>query len=131
MALPRDNRHMRAVLKSAALHLALVAMLLRALLPAGWMPSAPSEHRAASIMLCPGMDHMAMPAAPDQPKSDHAKSTYCACAAVAQISLASPHVAVGAPVQLAHVVRFTAAAIPVVAASSYRPNAARAPPSLA
>jgi hypothetical protein len=131
MAAPRDNLRMRGVLNKMPVHVALVAMLLRALLPAGWMPSAPSQHHAASIMLCPGMDHMAMPVSPDHHKSDHIKSTYCACAAVAQISLTSPHVAVGAPLQLAHAVRFTAAAIPVAVAAIYRANAARAPPSLA
>jgi len=131
VAHPRENLQMRRVLKSAAVHLALVAMVLRALLPAGWMPSTPEQHHAASIMLCPGMDHMAMPAMPDHHKADRAKSTYCACAAVAQISLAPPHVAVGAPVPTSHELAFAARPIHVVTSSAHRANAARAPPSLA
>ncbi|MBV9991983.1 MAG: hypothetical protein JOZ72_11915 [Alphaproteobacteria bacterium] len=130
---------MRGVLNKAAVHLALVAMLLRALLPAGWMPSGAAENHASPIMLCPGMDHMAMPhmAMPDaakhdrQPAPDHAKSTYCACAAVGHVSLASPLCAADVSAPAWRDAAYATASVRFVGVSPYRPNAARAPPSLA
>lgn len=47
----RENLHMRAVLKLAALNLALTAMLLRALIPAGWMP-APTVASGSPFVIC-------------------------------------------------------------------------------
>ena len=126
---------MRGVLNKAAVHLALVAMLLRALLPAGWMPSGATEQHASPIMLCPGMDRMAMPmpAGHDEhpaPQADHAKHGVCIFAAAAP--LASPAADVAAPIVTAAVdTVFTQRRDSAVSTSAYRPNAARAPPSLA
>jgi hypothetical protein len=53
-------------LRSAAVCLALVALVLRALVPVGWMPAAAEEGHAA-IMPCPMADGMAQMRAP-QPR---------------------------------------------------------------
>jgi len=134
-AASRDNSHMRTALKSAAVQLALVAMMLRALLPAGWMPSAPNRHAVGPIMLCPGMDRMAvpMPSKGEQqpaPQADHAKHTVCIFAAAAP--LASPAAdAAPMPAPATVDVAFIEARDTVLSSSISRAFAARAPPSLA
>jgi len=118
---------MRTVLKSAAFNVALLAMLLRAVLPQGWMPNPQSaaEHTAA-IMLCPGM---AMPAAPEQkPGHGQAKITFCACAAAAPLSTSMACAHALSPSPLAGALAFAATHDATVLAASYRPNSARAPP---
>ncbi len=119
---------MRAVLKSAAFNVALLAMLLRAVLPQGWMPNPQStaEH-AAAIMLCPGMT---MPSAPAQkPGHDHAKITFCACAAAAPLSTSMACAAAISPAPLAGTLAFAATHDVATLATIYRPNSARAPPA--
>ena len=125
---PRDNRRMRTVLKSAAFRVAVLAMLLRAVLPQGWMPNPQNETaHNAPIMLCPGM---AMPDAPAQ-KSDHghAKITFCACAAAAPLSTSMACALAVSPSPLAGTLIFAATHDVAMLATSYRPNAARAPPA--
>ena len=129
LPLPRDNSKMRMGLKAATLQIALLAMVLRAVMPVGWMPS--TQAGAAPIMPCPGMDSMAgmhhkMPAPPH--KSDHAKSTYCTCAAVAQLGTPAPDAAGPALAQSCSRVAFAATHDAPRVASLYRANAARAPP---
>ncbi|MBV8799175.1 MAG: hypothetical protein JO208_05125 [Alphaproteobacteria bacterium] len=73
--------------RCAAFTLALVAMLLRGLLPAGWMPNTGGAQHSG-LMPCPGMGAMrgmAMPAVPPA-KHGHAPthdSTPCPFAAAA------------------------------------------------
>lgn len=117
---------MRGVLKNAALSVATAAMLARALLPAGWMPNLHAD--ASPIMLCPGME---MPAAPSKSDSHHAKSTFCACAAVAQLVTPAPESAGPAPAQSCSKIAFAATRDAPSIASLYRANAARAPPDFA
>src|ERR1700733_11861096 len=110
---------MRTVLKAAAFDVALLAMLLRAVLPQGWMPNPQSttQHTAA-IMLCPGM---AMPAAPAQ-KQDHghAKITFCACAAAAPLSTPMACAATLSRSPLAGALALAATHDVAVRATSYR-----------
>jgi hypothetical protein len=55
---------MRAVLRSAALRVVVLAMILRALVPDGWMPNAHAATLDAMLVPCPGAgDVVALPAA--------------------------------------------------------------------
>jgi hypothetical protein len=119
---------MRTVLKSAAFNVAILAMLLRAVLPQGWMPNPQSAAaHNAPIMLCPGM---AMPALPAQ-KPDHngGKITFCACAAAAPLSTSMACALAVSPSPLAFTLAFAATHDVAVLTASYRPNSARAPPT--
>ncbi|HEX4859862.1 MAG TPA: hypothetical protein VFV07_01410 [Rhizomicrobium sp.] len=115
---------MRAALKSAALIVAVLAMTLRAAMPDGWMPSADAS---APIMLCPGMNAMPMPLQKQHHDQGH-PSTYCVCAAVAQ--LAAPgddtHALLSEPASVT--IAFDAAHDAPFLARAYAPNAARGPP---
>jgi hypothetical protein len=117
--------------RRAAVHLALVALLLRAFLPAGWMPGAAGD--APLVMCSVGMAHDAdsqdrgdkSPAKPDN-GADGA----CAFAA-AGVALSPPEPAVflGPVLQIHHP---RDQAVPPLPGRSYihtRP-ASRAPPSL-
>ena len=115
---------MRAVLKSVALTVAVLAMMLRAALPDGWMPSADAS---APLMLCPGMNAMEMPHDKRHHDQGH-PSTFCLCAATAQ--LAAPgddaHALLNEPASIT--IAFDAAHDAPFLARAYAPNAARAPP---
>lgn len=123
-------------LKQIGVHIALVAMLLRALVPAGWMPDTSGLHRAP-LMLCDGsgpMSAMEMgtngPANKKQDQGDTRSSDTCPY-------FAASHSAT-TPAPLADILpaaRYeSAAAIPIIShfaqAQRYEPHAARAPPSL-
>ena len=129
---PRDNRWMRTVLKSAAFGIAILAMMLRAALPQGWMPSSQG---AAPLMLCPGMTEMAaMPAMsheapPQKPDHRHDGAAQCIFAAAAHpASPASAPPALLAAQAVTHIDFLSAHETPE-RARAYRPNAARAPPA--
>lgn len=120
---------MRTGCKLAALHLALVAMLLRALLPAGWMPAAITSANASPFVICT-MDGPLHPApARHDPSSDHDRTnTPCMFAAAAHLA---PPLADVAPLplpQFVQPIRFAHSHDDVVANASFRPNSARAPP---
>ncbi|HEX4294743.1 MAG TPA: hypothetical protein VHZ29_11465 [Rhizomicrobium sp.] len=119
---------MRTVLKSAAFGVAILAMMLRAVQPQGWMPNPQSETaHNAPIMLCPGM---AMPVAPAQkPDHGHTKITFCACAAAAPLSTSMACALSVSPSPLAGTLAFAVTTDVAVRATSYRPNSARAPPA--
>jgi hypothetical protein len=110
--------------RSFAVSLALCAMVLRALLPDGWMPAASA---AVPLVICSidGTHHTKAPGAPTQPQS-HAP---CAFAAAAPLAPPSP------PVTIANAIDDATALAPSVRdsrffdAPDYQPNAARAPPS--
>jgi hypothetical protein len=123
----RDKVEMRTALKSAALTIAVLAMMLRAAMPDGWMPSADAS---APLMLCPGMNAMPMPLQKQHHDQGH-PSTYCVCAAAAQLAAptddAHPLLCEPASITIA----FTAAHVSPFVARDYTPNAARAPPSIA
>jgi hypothetical protein len=118
---------MRTALKSAALTIAVLAMMLRAALPDGWMPSADAS---APLMLCPGMNAMPMPLQKQHHDQGH-PSTFCVCAAVAQLAAptddARPRLCEPASIAIA----FTATHDAPFVVRHHTPNAARAPPSIA
>lgn len=110
--------------RSLAVNLALAAMLLRALLPDGWMPGAEA---ATPFVIC-SVDggHGTGKTAPSREPRSHGP---CAFAAAAPLS-PPPAVAVvaglsGPPLRLAGVF----ADAPFFTHSVYRPNTARAPPA--
>ena len=62
----------RKQIRLASLHIALVAMLLRAFLPQGWMPAPPSHEAGANwvpFVICTGNGLVRLNASPD---ADHA-----------------------------------------------------------
>lgn len=114
----------RAVTRSVALSLALCAMVLRALLPDGWMPAANAAETGTPFVICSvdGAHHNA--------PNGTQQRTHAPCAFAAAAPLSPPSLAVGITrafgdvTVIAHNV-YTA---PLVPAPAYRPNAARAPP---
>jgi hypothetical protein len=121
---------MRTVLKSTALQIAILAMVLRALLPAGWMPEAISSANASPFVICTMNGPLHQAPAKQKPSSGHDRAgAPCVFAAAAPLS---PPLADAASVSLLRV------AAPIFFASSrdtfhanaiFRPNTARAPPS--
>jgi hypothetical protein len=124
----RDNSQMRTGCKLAAMHLALVAMLLRALLPAGWMPAAITPANASPFVICTIDGPLHPSPAKHDPSSDRDRmNTPCVFAAAAHLS---PPLA-NAPLLLPRFVqpiRFAQSHYDVIASASFRPNTARAPP---
>ena len=103
-------------------------MLLRAALPAGWMPAAISQANASPFVICTidGPLH----AAPAKPSHDHDRAT-APCVFAASIHAATPAAdpANLAPVTAAAPIVFAALHQAITAAPQFRPNAARAPPA--
>ena len=111
-----------ALYRSAALSLALAAMLLRALVPSGWMPS---DH-VGGLTICSVERH-------DGKKPQSEERTHTPCAFAAASTLAPPSIAsfaFGASTY-GYSVAVDFADKQIAAAAPYRPNAARAPPSFA
>ncbi|HEX4302797.1 MAG TPA: hypothetical protein VHZ78_08385 [Rhizomicrobium sp.] len=110
--------------RAFAVSLALCAMVLRALLPDGWMPSA----GAAPFTICSvdGIHHDGKtPGEPAQQRS-HTPCAFAAAAPLAPPSFQSN--AVAAPRQIARLA-FAATRSHAARQSAHRPNAARAPPA--
>lgn len=112
--------------RSAAISLALAAMLLRALLPDGWMPGG--EATPFTICSVEAAHHEGK--APGQPSRER---SHAPCAFSAAAPLAPPAVARlawGTKADALHIaVLFTDKS--VASAFLHRPNAARAPPAIA
>jgi hypothetical protein len=110
--------------RSLALSLALCAMVLRALLPVGWMPNNGPDASASPFIICSVDGHHGGNSDSDR---EHRHGP-CAFAAAAHLS--PPAFAASVPASPAEATRlaFAAADDSVVRASDYRPNAARAPP---
>jgi hypothetical protein len=127
----RENIHMRTALKSTALQVALVAMVLRALLPAGWMPAAITSADASPFVICTIDGPLHQAPSKQTPPSDHDRA-HAPCVFAAAAPLASPHVdaATLAPSNIAAPILFAASRDDVTANAIFRPNTARAPPSL-
>jgi hypothetical protein len=112
----------------AAVHLALVAMLLRALLPAGWMPAAISSADASPFVICT-IDGPVHAPAKHAPTRDHA-STPCIFAAAAHLSSPVAHPAVSPSVAAWSRIDFAPRIEAGSEPSHWRANAPRAPPAL-
>ncbi|HWD26217.1 MAG TPA: DUF2946 family protein [Rhizomicrobium sp.] len=110
-----------------AVSLALCAMLLRALLPDGWMPAAAGTGAFFEICSVDGM-HTGGSKAPAQ-QDQQQQHAPCAFAAVGHLSPpALSAIALAAPTVFFHVARAEAATL-APRTPPYRPNAARAPPA--
>jgi hypothetical protein len=115
-----------------ALQLALLAMVLRAFLPAGWMPAAISSADASPFVICTIDGPLHQAPAKHDPASDHDRAgTPCVFAAVTHF--APPLVAEisVAPSNVAAPIHFAPSRDVIAASAVFRPNAARAPPSFA
>jgi hypothetical protein len=112
--------------RSLAVSLALCAMLLRALLPDGWMPAA-SAADGVPFVICSvdGSHHDGK--APGEPQQQR---THAPCAFAAAAPLAPP-CAGAAPRRTADATHLShrPAGTVVAIAAPFRPNAARAPPA--
>jgi len=110
--------------RSAAISLALAAMLLRALLPDGWMPSAD----AAPFTICSLDAGHHDGKAPADREHNHAPCAFAAAAHLAPPAITAISVGISSPA-----VRIVSTVVADRAGPEppYRPNAARAPPALA
>jgi hypothetical protein len=116
----------------AALHLAIAAMLLRALLPAGWMPDSTG---AAAFTICTmdGAGHHAEEQSPGKPVPADSQHAHEECPFAAAHHVAAPVVAnhlvapslAGRAAGISHPV---AAFVPI---AKYEPHSPRAPPHFA
>jgi len=118
----------RATNRSIALSLALCAMVLRALLPDGWMPAANAAEAGAPFVICSvdGTTHHGGKAPGDTQQRTHAP---CAFAAAAPLSPPSSAAGIARSFDDVTVIARFVSAAPLVSAPDYRPNAARAPPA--
>jgi 2-hydroxychromene-2-carboxylate isomerase len=118
---------MHSAVRSVALALAVFAMVLRGLLPDGWMP-APGA--GTPVIVCPGqsdMQAMPMHGTPLQHGLPLHRSHICPFAALAQLAThaAAPLVALSVAQRVAHT------PIPIAfvfTATSYRAQSPRGPP---
>lgn len=133
---PRRERvilSMTMASRRLAVIVALAAMLLRGLLPDGWMPSAQT---GAPLIACPGQGpmHMHMPMAPGGSHghtSPGHSSSVCPFAAVAHLSLPLANVPGAAPALIAFNFARIPAARVIAQARIYRSQSPRAPPRFA
>ena len=114
---------MTGVLRSLPIVLAISAMLLRALLPMGWMPSGDAH---APLIVCPMMG--GMHAVPGKPSPPTHRNRFCPfTAALAQLSAPAAPPLFSLPRQNA-ASRPTMRIVAAAYARPYRPQASRAPP---
>jgi hypothetical protein len=122
---------MRTALKSAALQIALLAMVLRAFLPAGWMPAAISSADASPFVICT-IDGPLHAPAKQMPTSDHDRAgAPCVFSAAAPLSPPLADAVSVAPSSIAAPIYFAPSRNAATADASFRPNTARAPPAFA
>ena len=123
----RGLRRMDAIIRSPALTLAVLAMLLRGMLPDGWMPSASTR---APLIICPMMGGV-MRAAPAHRGLPQHKSRICpftaSLAQLATVSLPPAGPVPALPIAAGGFRPITS----VFAAALYRLQSPRAPPLLA
>jgi hypothetical protein len=127
----RDNEPVKTLLKSTGLRIALLAMVLRAFLPAGWMPAAISSADASPFVICTIDGPLHAAPAKHAPSSDHDRAhAPCVFAGAAPLASPSADVVALAPSNIAAPVFFASLRETLSANAIFRPNAARAPPSL-
>jgi len=115
---------MVAVIRPTAFILAVLAMLLRGLLPDGWMPSADTR---APLIICPMMGGM-MHVAPAHSGLPQHKNRICPfTASLAQLATVSVPPIAAAPVSPIAASGLRPDTL-VFAAALYRPQSPRAPP---
>jgi hypothetical protein len=112
----------------AARHLALIALLLRALVPAGWMPGTAAD---APFVIC-SVDGAAQHT-PDghKPADDASHQDGCPFAAASHLAKTSDTAPLAAPLLRAFAAPSPTAAQSLTRIAVYRAQSPRAPPSLA
>ena len=119
----RDFRH-------ALLHLALAAMILRAFLPAGWMPNV-QENGQTALVICTMDGPVEMTTGKTLPgKDDPRAHESCPFAAAAQPVAVNDFAILAAPLLSASAAPRHLATGLAAARTSYIQPASRAPPSL-
>lgn len=93
--MPRKSALVRTM-KAVAIHLALVAMVFRVLLPSGWMPG-PSQMRGIPIVMCTMNGPVKMVLPIDGKPQPVKKSTVCPFAAAPHVATAVPFAVERAP----------------------------------
>ena len=116
--------------RHAAIHLALAAMILRAFLPAGWMPNLQGDGQSA-LVICT-MDGAVMESANKAlpSKNDPRAHESCPFAAAAQLAPSNDFVALAAPELSASAAPRTLSGGLSAQNAPYIKPASRAPPSL-
>lgn len=116
----------------AAIHLAIAAMLLRALLPAGWMPDATGT-TAFAICTMDETGHHAEQQSPGKPDPADAQHGHDECPFAAAHHVAAPAVAgrLAAPSLAGRAADFSHPVIDTGRVAEYGPHSPRAPPHLA
>jgi len=122
-----------AAVKAVAMHLALAGMLVRALLPAGWMPSA-SPGAGSPLVICTGtglvqitLDSKGHAVQGKPAKDDGQTHQVCPFAAAAHLAPAAAHAAVHfTPILLGHAEAFEQSR--AHHGGAFRAYASRAPP---
>ena len=136
---------MRRTFRLAAVQLALAAMMLRALLPMGWMPN-PDGFAQSPLVICL-MDMpsgMSMSKAMDMSKPmdmdmtghghDHGQqqnNEQCPFAAAPHVASPVTIAALAPPSTLSHFVMHEVADHSIIGAGHYQPRSPRAPPEIA
>ena len=123
--------------RRAAVCLALVAMMLRGLMPAGWMPN-PDGAGTSLFVICDmdqgDMSKMDMSATghdpAHKPASDNHQHEACPFAAAPHVATSSTVVALLLPSLSAHFSLQLAGGRLALQAAAYAPQSPRAPPSL-
>lgn len=122
-------------LRFAAIHLALAAMVLRALLPAGWMPGVSA---GTPLVVCTmnGPEQIVLGAdgkpLKHQPSQDDARHhEMCPFAAAAQLASPSAPAEPALPGYAVLGVQEMASAYVAIGAQQYAPQSPRAPPAFA
>jgi hypothetical protein len=122
------TRHCRL----AALHLAIAAMLLRALLPAGWMPDSTG---AAAFTICTmdGAGHHAEQQSPGKPVPADGQHAHEECPFAAAPHIAAPVVAtrLAAPSLAGHAADISHPVAALSPVAEHQPHSPRAPPRFA
>ena len=116
----------------AAIHLAIAAMLLRALLPAGWMPD-PTGTAAFTICTMDGTGHHSEQDPAGKPAPEDGRHVHDECPFAAAPHVAAPVVAahLPAPSTNSHRVDFPDFAVAFGPIADYGPHSPRAPPHFA
>ena len=117
------------IIRLTALQLAICAMMLRALIPAGWMPNADSDATAGLFTIC-SVDSRAShdgSGSDDQKQVD--RHEVCPFAAAPQLATPTVMAALAIPSLIAVVAEPSSVGDAVPRHTAYAPQAPRAPPA--
>ena len=106
-----------------------MAMVLRALLPAGWMPAAISSANASPFVICTMNGPLHAPAKPSQAPDQDRANRPCVFASAAPLASPTADAVSLAPSNFVAPMLFAFSRDDVTATAIFRPNTARAPPA--